>query len=154
MVITGIYTESKLLINLLGCFCDDILIEKIACRHFGIIPVRNYIYLRVLLALMGINPIFGQWNRRSHAMSLWFMTRYVFDLFVWIHHSDVIMSEMASQIFGVSMVYPIVCSGANKKDKAPCHWLLCGEITGDRWKHRTKGPVTWKIFPFDDRISC
>ena len=37
--------------------------------------------------------------------------------------------------------------------KAPRHWPLCGEFTGDRWIPRTNGrPVTRKMFPFDDVI--
>ena len=37
--------------------------------------------------------------------------------------------------------------------KAPHHWPLCGEVTGDRWIPRPhKGPVTRKMFPFDDVI--
>ena len=36
--------------------------------------------------------------------------------------------------------------------KALRHWPLCGEFTGDRWIPCTKGPVTRKIFPFDDVI--
>ena len=37
------------------------------------------------------------------------------------HYSDVIMSAMASQAIGVSIVYSTVCSG-----KAPPHWPLWG----------------------------
>ena len=33
--------------------------------------------------------------------------------------------------------------------KAPRHWPLCGEFTGDRW---IQWPVTRKMFPFDDVI--
>ena len=36
--------------------------------------------------------------------------------------------------------------------KALRHWPLWGEFTGDRWIPRKKGPVTQKIFPFDDGI--
>ena len=36
--------------------------------------------------------------------------------------------------------------------KAPRHWPLYGEFTGDRWIPRTKRPVTRKMFPFDDVI--
>ena len=36
--------------------------------------------------------------------------------------------------------------------KAPRHWPLCGEITGDRWIYPHKWPVTRKKFPFDDVI--
>ena len=30
--------------------------------------------------------------------------------------------------------------------KAPCHWPLCGEFTGDRWILRTKGQQRGKCF--------
>ena len=42
--------------------------------------------------------------------------------------------------------------------KAPRHWPLCGEFTGDRWIHRWpvnsphKDPVTRIFLPFDDAI--
>ena len=45
-------------------------------------------------------------------------------------YSDVIMSSMASQITGVSVVYSAVCLGADQKKniKAPLHWSLWGEL--------------------------
>ena len=57
------------------------------------------------------------------------------------HYSDVIMSAMASQITGVSLVYSIVCSDAEqRKIKAPRHI--------HRWPMNSphKGPVTRKCF--------
>ena len=48
--------------------------------------------------------------------------------------SDVMMSAMASQITGVSIVYSNIRSGANKKNsKAPRHWPLWGDspVTGE-----------------------
>ena len=36
--------------------------------------------------------------------------------------------------------------------KAPRHWPLWGESTNDRWIPPNKGPVTRKIFTFDDVI--
>ena len=36
--------------------------------------------------------------------------------------------------------------------KVPRQWHLWGEFTGDRWSPRIKGPVTRKMFPFDDVI--
>ena len=36
--------------------------------------------------------------------------------------------------------------------KAPRHWLLCGEFTGDRWIPGTKSQWRGKMFPFDDVI--
>ena len=57
------------------------------------------------------------------------------------HYNDVIMSVMASQITGVSIVYSTVCFQAQIKEniKAPRHWPFWGEFTGDRWIPRTKG---------------
>ena len=49
------------------------------------------------------------------------------------HYDDIIMSAIASQITSLTIVYSIVYSDADKKNiKAPRHWPLCGEFTGDR----------------------
>ena len=56
------------------------------------------------------------------------------------HYSDVIMGEMASQITSLAIVYSTVDSGTDQRNiKAPRHWPLCGEVTGDRWIPRTNG---------------
>ena len=50
------------------------------------------------------------------------------------------MSAMASQITGVVIVYPtFVQAQIEENIKAPRHWPLWGESTGDRWIPRTKG---------------
>ena len=56
-------------------------------------------------------------------------------------YTDVIMSTMVSQITSLTTVYSTVYSGTDykKNTKAPRHWPLCGEFTGDRWIPRTKG---------------
>ena len=69
------------------------------------------------------------------------------------HYSDVIMSTMASQITGVSIVYSPFSSGGDKKNiKAPGHWPLLGG--NHRWPVNSphKWPVTRKMFPSDDVI--
>ena len=51
-----------------------------------------------------------------------------------IHYNDVIMSALASQITGVSMVYSIVCSGISKKTSKLHATGLCGgnsQLTGE-----------------------
>ena len=54
--------------------------------------------------------------------------------------SKVIMSAMASQITGVSMVCSTVCSGVDRrKYKSSVSLVLWGEFTGDRWIPLTKG---------------
>ena len=56
------------------------------------------------------------------------------------HYSDVIKIVMAPQSTSVSIVYLTGCSCADEwKVKAPRHWPLCREFTGDRRIPRTKG---------------
>ena len=47
------------------------------------------------------------------------------------------MGEMVSPITSLTIVYSIVYS--EEIIKAPPHWPLCGEFTGDRWIPRTNG---------------
>ena len=57
-----------------------------------------------------------------------------------LHYNDVIMTTMASQITGLTIVYPSVYSRQIKENiKAPRHWPLWGEFTGHQWIPRTKG---------------
>ena len=67
--------------------------------------------------------------------------------------SDVIMNTMASQITGVSIVCSIVCSDADQRkyqSSVPLDFVRGSH----RWPMHSpnKGPVTRKIFPFDDVI--
>ena len=56
------------------------------------------------------------------------------------HCSDVIMGTVASQITSITIVYTTVYSDADQENiKAPRHWPLCWEFTGDRWIPRTNG---------------
>ena len=50
------------------------------------------------------------------------------------HCCDVIMGTMASQITSLTIVYSTFIQAQIKENiKAPRHWPLCGELTGDRW---------------------
>ena len=70
-----------------------------------------------------------------------------------VHYSDVIMSAMPSQITGVSIVCLAVCLGADQRNiKVPRHCFLLVESTGSPMDSPHKGPVTQKMFPFDDVI--
>ena len=69
------------------------------------------------------------------------------------HNIDVIMGAMASQITGVSIVYSTVTSGGYKRKHQSSAFLAF--VRGIHWwpvisPH--KGPVTRKMFPFDDVI--
>ena len=69
------------------------------------------------------------------------------------HYNDVIMSTMASQITGVSIVYLTVSSGADQirhQSFASLAFLWGIHRWQENFPH--KGPVTRKMFPFDDVI--
>ena len=57
------------------------------------------------------------------------------------------MGTMVSQITGLTFVYSTVIQAQIKENiKAPRHWPLCGEFTGDRWIPRTNGQERGKCF--------
>ena len=62
------------------------------------------------------------------------------DHFRCLHYSDVIINTMASQITSVSIfTQPFVQAQIEENIKAPRHWPLWGEFTGDRRIPSTKG---------------
>ena len=70
-----------------------------------------------------------------------------------LHYSDVIMSAMASQITGVPGVYCTVCSSADQRiHQSSASLAFVRRI--HRWPVDSphKGPVTRKMFSFDDVI--
>ena len=69
------------------------------------------------------------------------------------HYGDIIMSAMASQITGVSMICSTVCSGADQRMHQSSA-SLAFERGIHRWPVNSphKRPVTRKMFPFDDVI--
>ena len=69
------------------------------------------------------------------------------------HYSDVMMSPMASQIIGVSIVYSTVCSGADqRKHQSSAPLAFVRGIPQWPVNSPHKGSVTRKMFPFDDVI--
>ena len=70
------------------------------------------------------------------------------------HYSDFIMSAMASQITGVSIVCSNVGSGTNQRKQYESSMSLAF-VRGIHWwpvDSHHRGPVTWNMFPFDDVI--
>ena len=70
-----------------------------------------------------------------------------------VHHNDVIMSAIASQITSPTIVYSIVYSGADqRKHQSSASLAFVRGI--HRWPMNSphKEPVTRKMFPFDDVI--
>ena len=71
------------------------------------------------------------------------------------HYSDVIMVAMASQITNLKIVYSTVYSGVDQRKYQSSASLAF--VRGiHRWPVDSpyKGPVTWKMFPFDDLIMA
>ena len=69
------------------------------------------------------------------------------------HHNDVIMSAIESQITSLAIVYSTAFSGADqRKYQSFASLAFVKRIT--RWQVNSphKGPVTRKMFPFDDVI--
>ena len=63
------------------------------------------------------------------------------------HYGDVIMGAIASQITASRLfTQPFIQTQIKENIKAPRHWPLCGEFTGDRWIPRTNGQWRGKCF--------
>ena len=95
--------------------------------------------------------------------SLWNLTgvssvKFQSNTIIWIHHGDVIMSAMASQIPSITIVCSNFYSGADqRKHQSSASLAFVRGI--HRWPMNSphKGSVTRKMFPFDDVImyqSC
>ena len=70
-----------------------------------------------------------------------------------LHYCDVIMGAMTSQIISPTSIYSIVYSGADQRKHQSS--LSLAFVRGiHRWPVHSphKGPVTRKMFPFDDVI--
>ena len=69
------------------------------------------------------------------------------------HYSDVIMSAVASQFTGVSMVCSAICSGADqRKHQSSASLAFVRGIHQWPMNSPHEGPVTRKMFPFDNVI--
>ena len=72
-----------------------------------------------------------------------------------IHYNDVIMSVMASQIPSLTIVYSAVYSGVDqRKHQRSASLAFVRGIHRSPVNSPHKGPVTRKMFPFDDVIIC
>ena len=70
-----------------------------------------------------------------------------------LHYSDVIMDTIASQITSLTIVYSIIYSCADqRKHQSSASLAFVRGIHRSTVKSPHKGPVTRKLFPFDDVI--
>ena len=71
------------------------------------------------------------------------------------HYNDVIMDAMASQITSLAVVYATVYSGADqRKHQSSASLAFVRGIHRRPLNSPHKGPVTRKMFPFDDVIMA
>ena len=79
--------------------------------------------------------------------------RCIFILHEKINYSDIIMIVMVPPITGVSIVYPTICSGIDqRKHQSSASLAFVRGIHQWLVNCPQEGPVTWKMFPFDDII--
>ena len=70
-----------------------------------------------------------------------------------VHYNDVIMGMMASQITSLTIVYSTIYSGADqRKHQSSASLAFVWGIHRGPVNSPHKGPVTRKVFPFDDVI--
>ena len=106
------------------------------CRHVPCVPHWSISAL----------DCHGQWGKCTWARFPGYLT------LSRSHYSDVIMSAMASEITGVSIIYSNVCSADQRKHQSSASLAFVGGI--HRWPVNSpyKGPVAQKLLPFNDVI--
>ena len=74
-------------------------------------------------------------------------------MWLWSNYGDVMMSTMAYQISSLTIVYSTVYSGTDQRNHQSSA-LLAFVLGIHRWPMNSpqKGPVTRKMFPYDDVI--
>ena len=123
------------------------LVQIMAWRQPGDKPLSEAMMVSLLTHICVTPP---QW---VNGLSILSSCETLFKKIHWNYYSDVIMSTMTSQVTGVSVVYSTVCSGADqRKHQSSASLAFVQEI--HRWSINSphKGPVTRKMFPFDDVI--
>ena len=127
--------------------------------------------LIVLLSVLYSGTLFGLCNSLGNAaataratdselygyLTTWEGTRIIAGVTSWhrYHYSDVIMSAIAYHITRLTIVYSTVYSGADqRKDQSSASLVFVRGV--HRWpvNSQHKGPVTQKMFPFDDVIMA
>ena len=115
---------------------------------WGVNKIHIYIYIYTYINIY-ISFSLDLWTQCIGTVSMEYgRTKYI----EW-HYSDVIISAMASQITSLTIIYSAVCSGADqRKHQSSVSLVFVRGI--HRWPVNSphKGPVTRKIFPFDDVI--
>ena len=111
-------------------------------RNLSTLYIIYFPIIRVARMILNfhVDNCICKFSRPRFAMLIYVLANDPLLIFFTKVHSDVIISAIASQIIGVSIVCSAVCSDADQENNnALCHWPLLGEFTGDRWILLTKG---------------
>ena len=101
--------------------------------------MKKYVKIPLILSVdFSVSGRFGLWTFRFA------------DVF---HYDDVMMSAMGSQITSFTIVYSTIYSGADqRKQQSSASLAFVRGIHRSLVNSPHKGPVTQKMFPFDDVI--
>ena len=131
--------------------CNASNIHLFQCRKlifFGGLSVAEYTALSISRSIFSSKI----YRRHPIARTQGRCTGYLLKAY---HHNDVIISAMASQITSLTIVYSTIFSGTDqrKHQRSASLAFLWGI---HRWPVNSphKGPVTQKMFPFDDVIMA
>ena len=137
------------------------LVQIIACRLFGATRFTHaYMpYNGEMSQLIESRIEWLSFFRRHIQILTWVARRLKSPATVWVffqlvqHYTDVIMSEVASQITSLASVYSTVKLGVDqRKHQSSASLAFVRGIHRRPVNSSHKGPVTRKMFPFDDVI--
>ena len=115
----------------------------------------SYIYIYVYIYRKLQNKTDKSFNLFSRKMSINQMPLVIDFASGNIYYNDAIMSDMASQIPGASIVYSTVCSGAGqRKYQSSASLAFVGGIHRSPVNSPHKGPVTRKCFHLKMSSRC
>ena len=122
-------------------YVESILVNRTMCRA--------YVLKESTIKMWCNSNMFPSWLNTSIILSAYAQLL----IFTVLHYGDVIMRAMAFQITDVSIIHPTVCWGADqRKHQSSASLAFVRGI--HRWpvKSSHKGPVMWKVFPFNNVI--
>ena len=103
-----------------------------------------------------VNITTSRFMAPSHYLNQWwFIISWTPSMTCLCHYDDIIMDTIASQITSLAIVYSIVYSSAHqRKHQSSASLAFVWGIHRGPVNSPHKGPVTRKMFPFDDVIMC
>ena len=116
--------------------------EQTSAKFF--IKIKNFSITKMYLNISSAKwqPFCPEGDELSHSLN-----------FLFSHYDDVIMDTIASQITSLTIVYSIAYSGTDqRKHQSSASLAFVRGIHRGPVNSPHKGPVTRKMFPFDDVI--